>query len=211
MNLDAASYPTAAFPSRAEELAPGEALRETFGAWPSLLGVGFVVTAALIASADDEALGVPKGVVTGGILVFLAGLCLAIAGRRRRRRVTLAIRGGEVGVYRDGTRVGVSPIAATTSVLLNAGVTLRDLLCSLGAAAIPVAVALRGPAIATAAGLAWSAVFLGGALSTVRLRLRCRHFLVPVGDRRRRIALRAADGDALLAVLPRAGGWQEAE
>jgi hypothetical protein len=140
-----------------------------------------------------------------------AGLCFARERRRRRRRLTLTLRSGEVQLRRKGAPGCVRPIAALRSILLDAGATARNILISLGAAAIPAAAAWRGPPVARAAGLAWSAVFVGGTLSIVRMRLRSRHFVVPLDGRDVRIAVGAADGGALLAALPRIGNWQVAE
>lgn len=211
MHLDPPSCPIEAPPSRAADLPPGREIRQSFGAWRILIGVGLLVTAALLAIGEDRALGVPKGPVSEGAFVASAALCFALEMRRRRRRLTLTLRSGEVELRRTGAPACVRPITVLRSILLDAGATARNILVSLGAAAIPAAAALRGPLVARAAGLAWSAAFAGGTFSIVRMRLRSRHFVVPVDGRDLRIAVGAADGDALLAALPRTGNWQVAE
>ena len=200
-----------AFPSRTDDLRHGEAIRQTFGVWPLLLAIGFIVTSGLIGIGDDEALAVPKGVVSQSIFAVLSGVFVTHEIGRRRNRITLALRPGEVAVYRMGALAGVRPIASITSILLDVGSSLRNLLGSVGAALIPGVVSFHQSGVARTAGITWGAVFLVGALSIVRTRFRCRHFFVPVGDRNRRIAVSAAAGDRLLATLPRTGNWQVAE
>ncbi len=197
------------FPESGNALVGGEGFRQRFGFARTAIALGLLASAALLLTSVRPLL---SGVGAGLAVAAVAGLLLLGAGRRRAQRaLVLVLRGRGLGVYREGRRADVVPLADVQHLGLYAGhVVTFTLIPLLGAALCAVGIATGAGAERLLAGVG-ALVFVAIAASNVFVRALCLHFYVPVGGARTRVLLARQDGNALLAAHPKTGGWRVTE
>ena len=145
------------------------------------------------------------------VLAGMGALLAASEARRRSRHLVLALRAEGLGIYRRGALVGS---CAWTEVQLHApsgDATFYRLLFPLAGAVAGGAMVPRLGTTGVVGVTCLTVLLVAVSASIVHVRHVCMKFAIPLEGKRRFLAVRKRDGDALLAVMPKAGGWRVAE
>jgi hypothetical protein len=183
------------FPALLSEVPVEAQARERFGWVYGLTGACCVPAVAMAASMEPWD---PKGVALFGAIGLACGVAEVV---RRRSAATLAVRAGQVGVYRRGARVGAFRVGQLTRLVGTGRRAARPLAaCALLAlmGLLPLVLEKRHPLEVVAICAALLALAGGSAWSVVHTELRLMHFLLPRQPFAEKVLLTPEDAARLL-------------